>query len=54
MRPAHRCTTRAHWVACYIDRFNKTGNLHAEHMALWLLLLIEAFGESSPWNKGAP
>lgn len=41
MKLAHRRNTRAHWAAYYIDRFNKTGNHQAEHMALWLLLLIE-------------
>ena len=38
-------STRSYWAGYYIDRFNKNGESSTEHMALWYLLLYEAFGD---------
>lgn len=35
---------RLGWHAYYVQRFNKTQSLQAEHLAIWYLLLHEAFG----------
>lgn len=42
----HPYNTRRHWADYYIARYNRDpGNIDAERMALWMLILIEAFGE---------
>lgn len=37
--------TRAGWAQYYADLYNKTGRPDCEHLALWYLLMHEAFGE---------
>lgn len=37
--------TRAGWATYYADIYSKTGSRQAEHLAVWFLLLKEAFGE---------
>lgn len=46
--------TRQGWADHYAQIYNKTGRSTAEHLALWFLLLKEAFGERPSIQKPKP
>ena len=51
MSPGSCPNSRLGWHHHYARRFNKTGAASAETLALWFLLLYEAFGEQSTFQE---